>query len=79
MTSKSFIPPFFNHFMMQLGTFQKKSERNRLSLLWRGGCNAYCFGGKHLIIHLLRASAQPLVTCVSLTYQVDEFFFSFMV
>ena len=52
-------------------TLQKRSERNRLSLLWRGGCNAYCFGlnsrarGKHLAIQLLWASARLCHTCAS--------------
>ena len=30
--------------LVQMQTLQKRSERNRLSLLKRGGCNAYCLG-----------------------------------
>ena len=55
--------------------------RNRLSLLQRNGCNAYCFGfnagtrGKNLTIQLLWAAAQLLVTSVSFICLVDEFCF----
>ena len=69
----------------EMRTLQKQSERNRFSLLQRGGCNAYCFGynprvwRKHLAIQFLGASARLLVTPVSLIYQVHGFFFLFLV
>ena len=69
----------------KMRTLQKRSERNRLSLLQRGGCNAYCFGynprarGKHITMRLLWAFARLLVTRLSLIYQVHEFFSRFLV
>ena len=33
--------------LVQMQTLQKRSERNRLSLLQRGECNAYCLGYNH--------------------------------
>ena len=64
----------------EMRALQKRSERNRLSLLYRGGCNAYCFGwnfrmrGKHLFIQLLWACARLSVKLASLKYRVHEFF-----
>ena len=65
----------------KMQTLQKRNERNRLSLLWKGGCNAYCFDEnprarwKHLAIRLLWASTRLLVPRVSLIRLGDEFFF----
>ena len=71
--------------LMQMRTLQKRSDRKKLSLLQRGGCNAYRFGqnprtrGKYLAIQLISTSARLLVTRVSLIQLVDEFFFLFLV
>ena len=38
------ILTYKNRKSVQMQTLQKQSDRNRLSLLQRGRCNAYCFG-----------------------------------
>ena len=71
--------------LVQMRTLQKWSKRNRLSSLLTGGCNAYSFSKiperkeSFPSSQLLWASAQLLVSSVSLIYLVDEFFFLFLV
>ena len=44
-TPVNFAKIFRTHFLQSnSGRLQKRSKRNRLSLLQGGGCNAYCFG-----------------------------------
>ena len=59
---KCLITPFYRT------TPDERSYRNRLSLMKRCGCNAYCFGQIRL-----------LVKRVSVIHLVDEFFFCFLV
>ena len=59
---KCLITPFYRT------TPDERSQRNRLSLMQRCGCNAYCFGQIRLC-----------VTRVSVIHLVDEFFFCFLV
>ena len=67
--------------LVQMRTLLKRSERNRLSLLQRGGCNIYCFSKiPERVGHQAFMGICPTIsTRLSLIYLLDEFFFLFLV